>query len=203
MRQRSDRLMDLAISPIDEAFKSVVGQGSGDAEVPQPEKRTIYLAHEIDEDLALAFIATLHRLVQEDTKDPITLIINAPGGDDVCGFGMYDALLAAKEEVPVIATIRGAAMSMAPVILQACTERRMGRNSYLMMHQSWGFTYYHSTLQAERLVRFMRMMEDHATRLLTERTVMTPEEFNEKIAVGDWYMGAREAKRLGFVDVIE
>lgn len=202
MRQRSERLLDLAISPIDEAFKSVVGRGSGDAEIPAPERRTLYLAHEIDEDLALAFIASMQRLVEEDTKDPINLIINCLGGDDISGFGMYDAIISARKSVDVIAEVRGGAMSMAAVLLQAATERKMGKNSYFMVHQSWGLYYAHSTVQMESITRFLRQMEDHATRLLVERTAMTPAEFNEKIKAADWYMNAKQAKRLGFVDEV-
>src|ERR1044072_5091579 len=169
MRKRSERLLDLAISPIDEAFKSVVGFGSGDAEIPAPEKRTLYLAHEVDEDLALAFISTMHRLT-EDSNDPINIIVNCLGGDDISGFGMYDAVAAAAKEVPVIMTVRGAAMSMAAVILQAAKTRRMGANSYFMVHQSWGLYYAHSTVQLERITDFMREMETRATKLLVART---------------------------------
>lgn len=200
---RSDsRLVDLAISPIDEAFKSVVGRGSGDAEVPEPEKRTLYLAHQIDEDLALAFIASLHRMTDDDSNDPINIIINCLGGDDISGFGIYDAVAAAAEQVEVIATVRGAAMSMASVILQAATERKMGANSYFMVHQSWGLVYAHSTRQMSVIAKFMEKMEQRATKLLVARSDMTAAEFDAKIAATDWYMDANEALRHGFVDEV-
>lgn len=64
---------------------------------------------------------------------PISLIINNPGGDEIEGLAIYDAIKACKNHVT--ATVYGKCYSMAGYILQAADERIMTPNSSFMLHE--------------------------------------------------------------------
>lgn len=196
-----DALTDLAISPIDEAFKAVVGAPSGDGgSVPDPVNRTLYLGHEIDEFISAAFSASIHTLSITDA--PIFVVFNTPGGVTLDGLAIYDAITAAQTAgAPVIGTVRGCAMSMGIVILQACAQRRMSANSYIMIHDGWGETD-GTVTQAEADIAWWREMENRCNRLTAARSTLTPKEIEERIKGKNWYLNAKQAYRYAFVDEV-
>jgi ATP-dependent protease ClpP protease subunit len=200
--KRSERLLDLAISPFDEAYKSIIGLPFGEGDIrSEPKRRTLFLAHEIDEYQALAFDSLMQQLC-DASEQPIYIVFNCPGGNTLDGFGMHDTISLAKDAgSPVIGTVRGTAMSMAPVVLQACTQRRMTKNSYLMVHQGWGVTL-GSVSEAERDVKWWRAMENRCNAIMANRGNITAKEIAERIKAGNWYLTAKQALEAGFVDEV-
>lgn len=67
---------------------------------------------------------------------PITIIMNNIGGDYYHGLGIYDAIVACKNHVTIIAY--GNCMSMGAVILQAADDRVLSKNCRFMIH--YGYT---------------------------------------------------------------
>lgn len=67
--------------------------------------------------------------------NPITIIMNNPGGDVTHGMAIYDAIKACKNFVTI--KVKGNACSMGGYILQAADERIMTPNSVFMFHEGY------------------------------------------------------------------
>lgn len=74
-------------------------------------------------------------ILESISKDPITIIMNNPGGDVYHGLAIYDAIKACESQVTV--KVFGSAMSMGSIILQAADERIMSPNSVQMVHYGY------------------------------------------------------------------
>ncbi len=83
--------------------------------------------------MAERVIKALHLLDQKD--EPITIIMNNPGGDWYHGMAIYDAIKGCQSHVTI--KVYGMAMSMGGVILQAADKRIMSPNSRFMMHYGY------------------------------------------------------------------
>ena len=77
-------------------------------------KRTIYLNGEINDEAALSIITQLHYL-EDNSQEPITLVINSPGGSVSAGLAIYDVMQALS--CPVTTAAVGLAASMAALVL--------------------------------------------------------------------------------------
>ena len=77
-------------------------------------KRTIYLNGEINDEAALSIITQLHYL-EDNSQEPITLVINSPGGSVSAGLAIYDVMQALS--CPVTTAAIGLAASMAALVL--------------------------------------------------------------------------------------
>lgn len=87
----------------------------------------------VDAIMAERLIKALHLLDQKD--EPITIIMNNPGGDWYHGMAIYDAIKACQSHVTI--KVYGMAMSMGAVILQAADKRVMMPNARFMMHYGY------------------------------------------------------------------
>jgi ATP-dependent protease ClpP protease subunit len=113
---------------------------------------------------------------------------------------LYDTLLQMRSDgVHVTTKVLGGTYSMGAVLLQAGTERLMGRGSFLMIHE--GSLEFSSTYAGVKdLTQFMELFHKRAAEVLAEPSILSKKEVKERWARRDWYMDYREAKRLGFVD---
>ncbi len=94
--------------------------------------RTLYLKDEVDfnEELGPDL-----EMLSKINLDPITIYISSNGGSVPDGIAIIRAIEKVQSEgVHVIGIVRGHALSMAFLILQACSERRMGHFDILMAH---------------------------------------------------------------------
>jgi ATP-dependent Clp endopeptidase proteolytic subunit ClpP len=87
----------------------------------------------VDTIMAERVIKALHLLDQKE--EPITIIMNNPGGDWLHGMAIFDAIKECKSHVTI--KVKGMAMSMGAVILQAADHRIMSPNSRFMMHYGY------------------------------------------------------------------
>jgi len=76
--------------------------------------RTILVAKPVDRDLMASITAQLLLLDSEDSKKPITMYINCPGGDADSGFAIYDCMRFIT--APVHTVCMGLAASAAIII---------------------------------------------------------------------------------------
>jgi ATP-dependent protease ClpP protease subunit len=95
-----------------------------------PQTRTIYLLETVDELFAEYTIKALDVLSAK--ADPIRIIMNNFGGDELCGMGVYDYIKTMKQHITI--DVFGHCMSMAAWILQSADERRMSKHAQLMVH---------------------------------------------------------------------
>jgi ATP-dependent protease ClpP protease subunit len=88
----------------------------------------------VDAFMAESIIKSMY-LLETLNDDPITILMNNPGGDFFHGLAIYDAINTAKS----LCTIKvfGHAMSMGSIILQAADYRIMMPNSRFMIHYGY------------------------------------------------------------------
>ena len=96
--------------------------------------RSILLSGEINKESADKFIKDL-LVLESESKDPVKVFINSPGGDVDAGFAIYDMVRFVS--CPVIMVGMGLIASAASLILLAVpAERRVGLpNSSYLIHQ--------------------------------------------------------------------
>ena len=96
--------------------------------------RPILLSGEINKESADKFIKDL-LVLESESKDPVKVFINSPGGDVDAGFAIYDMVRFVS--CPVIMVGMGLIASAASLILLAVpAERRVGLpNSSYLIHQ--------------------------------------------------------------------
>ena len=106
------------------------------AEVTQ--SRTIRIIGEITDEMA-AYICSEIRYLSRNSKEPLTLILNSPGGSISAGMAIYDTLKASGCEVTTV--VEGTAASMA-AFLATCAATKGRRfcqpNAEIMVHQPLG-----------------------------------------------------------------
>jgi ATP-dependent Clp protease protease subunit len=96
--------------------------------------RTILLTGEVDKDLSEKVIRHL-LLLESLSAEPITILIDSPGGDVYAGFSIFDMIRFVKAPVRIVGM--GLIASAAALILLAVPkERRFGLpNSTYLIHQ--------------------------------------------------------------------
>lgn len=134
----------------------------------------------------------------------IEIRIDSEGGESISGNLMYDHIRLYKGKTTGVVTRE--AMSMASVILQACTTRKIYRHAWLHIHtmQTFGslsLTELSDVADFEDLKRGLEkgtnfILESYALRTKIERAAI------RKLMDEDRRMFAAEALELGFVDEI-
>lgn len=164
--------------------------------------RTVYIGgSEIDHNCAENAIKSLFLLGKKD--EPITVIINSPGGDEYHGLAIYDAIRACKGHV----TIRGIGhvMSMGAWIMQAGDTREMTPHATMMIHygerEQDGHTKNHIKW-AEESERVSKLMEETFLVKIREKHPKFPKaRLKEKINF-DFFLTASQAVEMGLADKI-
>lgn len=97
--------------------------------------RIVFLGGGIDDETANTIIAQMLFLSNEDSKSPINLYINSPGGSVSAGLAIYDTMQFLRCDVNTYCVGMGA--SMAAVLMCGGTKgkRFMLPNSRLLLHQ--------------------------------------------------------------------
>jgi ATP-dependent Clp protease, protease subunit len=136
-------------------------------------------------------------------EQPLTLLINSPGGGVYDAFGIIDLMESSRLEIQTVGI--GMVASMAALIFTAGTKgkRVMSRNSFIMTHQFSQVTEgrYHEFVaqrshEDEIQVRFVQHFLRH--------TKMTEKQIND-VLLGptDKWISAKEALKYGLCDVIK
>ena len=134
---------------------------------------------------------------------PLTLLINSPGGSVYDGFGIIDLMKSSKLEIQTVGI--GMIASMAALIFVAGTKgkRVMSKNSYLMTHQFFQAVEgrYHEFIaqrshEDDLHNKFVKHFLDH--------TKLNEQQINE-ILLGstDRMISAEQALEYGMCDVIQ
>lgn len=155
----------------------------------------------VDAHMAERIIKALHLLDQKN--EPITIIMNNPGGDYYHGMAIYDAIKACQSEITI--RVFGMAMSMGALILQAADNRVMAPNSRFMIH--YGFDSLHGTAKnVERWMEESKKLSKLAEDLLLERIREKHPTFKAEqlkaMLDPDTILDAQETVNLGLADEV-
>lgn len=163
--------------------------------------RTVTI-QEVSEYSASQINDTLWRYHREFPGQPVTVLLNSPGGSVFAGLAIFDTLLALRHAGTEVTTIAyGMAASMGSILLQAGDVRMMAPNSYLMIHEvSSGVR--GTVSDVEDTTKFMKKLQNKALDILSERSTLTRETIRRRSSRMDWWMDAEEALEAGFIDTI-
>lgn len=180
-----------------------------------PETRTVYLGsveHTIEQGESGTDGAMVERLIKAlhildssapNGDQPITIIMNNPGGDKYHGVAIFDAIKACKNHITI--KVFGHAMSMGSIILQAADRRIFSPNSKIMIHYgTWGHYGHPKEFYkwAEEGKKYDSWMEEvYFEKIKEKKPAFTLNKIKEMLNF-DTILNAKEALELGLIDEI-
>ena len=162
--------------------------------------RIIFLADEINDQVANIVIAQLLFLEMDNPEADISLYINSPGGSVTAGMAIYDTMNYIKPDVRTVCV--GMAASMGAFLLMAGEKgKRLALpNSEIMIHQPLGGASGQAT-DVEIRAKWLLRTKDKMIRMMSEMTGK-PEEKLRLDCERDYFMSAEEALEYGIIDQI-
>jgi ATP-dependent Clp protease protease subunit len=158
--------------------------------------RTILLSGEINKPLAERVVRSLI-LLEEESKDPIRVYIDSPGGDADAGYAIFDMMRFVKPQITMIG-MGLVASAAAIIILAAPRERRVGLpNSHYLIHQPMSGTRGVAT-EIEIHAKEIEKLRERINRLIAEETGQAMDKV-KKDTDRDYWMNAEEAVAYGLL----
>ena len=155
-------------------------------------ERILCVQGEINADSACDFVSKLIELNLESTDEPITVLINSPGGEVSSGLLMYDSIVGSA--APIRTVCLGKACSMGAVLFMASPQQRlMLPNSELMIHQPLlGGTVSGNASSIRCISDSLLKTKDRINKLISKHTGKSLQEVDDAMSY-DHYFSAREA----------
>jgi ATP-dependent protease ClpP protease subunit len=163
---------------------------------------------DVDRENALDFVEKFKKLEIELLKkkaelfgyEPLIRVhIMSEGGDIFAGMNMMNVLETSRVKIHTIA--QGSCCSAATFMLLGGSERRMGRNAYVLIHQisteMWG-NFQELKHELKSTDKFMRMLK----KMYLEKTQI-PEKILKKLMKKDIYLSPKDCLKYGIVHALE
>jgi ATP-dependent Clp protease protease subunit len=145
--------------------------------------------------------------------EPIELLFNSPGGSVFDGMHLFDFLDELKAKGHRVTTrTQGMAASMAGILLQAGSERVMGREAWVLIHEISTIAYGKASEiedEVELVKRLQKRVIDIFVKRSKEAHAANPDVVTEPLTVTkvrqgwkrkDWWIDSETALRMGIVD---
>ena len=161
-------------------------------------ERIIFLAGQVEDNMANAICAQILLLAAEDSEKDIYLYINSPGGSVTAGMAIYDTMQYIKNDVATVAMGLAASMGQFLLCAGAPGKRYALPHARIMMHQpsgGIGGTASDIKIQAEQMAYTKKTLAD----LIAEHTGQKAETIQADSDRDRWFT-AEAAKEYGFVD---
>ena len=161
-------------------------------------ERTIFLSGAIDDDMSNSVVARLLYLDSLNSKQPIFLYINSPGGSVSAGLAIYDTMQAIQS--PIYTISFGLTASAAALILAGgkAGYRMSLPSARIMIHQP---LLGKSQGNSETEMRELAWMRDYLSHLLSNLTGQ-PIDKIKRDTQQDFFMSASEAQKYGIIDTV-
>lgn len=166
-----------------------------------------YDATEQGVDFAMAerMVKGLHLLdaAARGGDQPITILMNNPGGDEYHGLAIFDAIKSCHNQVSII--VYGHAMSMGSIILQAADERIMAPHSRMMIHYgTWGFSEHPKVVYkwADEGKKWDKWMIEMYLEKIREKHPKFTKKKVDEMCNFDTFFTAQEAVDIGLADKV-
>jgi ATP-dependent Clp protease protease subunit len=161
-------------------------------------ERIVFLAGEVNDQMASTVIAQLLYLESEDPDKDIYMYINSPGGSVTAGMAIYDTMQYIKCDVSTICV--GMAASMGAFLLSGGTKGKRCAlpNAEVMIHQPLGGAQGQATdisIAAEHILKTKRKING----ILAANCGKTVEEISADCERDNW-KDAEEAREYGLID---
>lgn len=160
-------------------------------------KRMIFLTDEVNERTSDELIKELLYLGESDPEEPVTLLINSPGGEVQSGLAVYDLIRLMKS--PVNTVCIGRAYSMAAILFLSGEKRLMLPHTEIMIHDP---SYSNANIGGQKPHEIQRKIDSlNETRMITDRIIAerTGKPLQEilKLTQEDTYYKAEAAVEYG------
>jgi ATP-dependent Clp protease protease subunit len=158
--------------------------------------RTILLSGEVNKETSERFIRQL-LLLESLSAEPITVLIDSPGGDVDAGYAIFDMIRFVAAPVRIVGM--GLVASAAALILLAVPkERRLGLpNSHYLIHQPLSGIRGVAT-EIEIHARELEKTRERVNKVISEATGQSLEQVR-KDTDRDFWMNAEEAIGYGLI----
>jgi ATP-dependent Clp protease, protease subunit len=163
-------------------------------------ERIIFLGTPINDQIANVIVAQLLFLNHEDSRKPIQMFINSPGGVINAGLAIYDTMHFIDAPVSTIAV--GLAASFGTILLTAGKPgmRYALPNATIHLHQPLGGAQGQAS-DIEIAAREILRQRDLINAILRRHTTMD-DEIISKSTDRDFYMTPERAVELGVIDAV-
>ena len=163
-------------------------------------ERIIFLAGQINDNVASVITAQLLFLEAEDPKKEIYLYINSPGGLVTAGLGIYDTMQYIKPEISTLCI--GQAASMGSFLLAAGSKGKRFSlpNSRIMVHQpSAGFQGQATDIEIH--AKEVLSLKERLNEIYSKHTGKNVDDIKSALE-RDNFMTADAAKLFGLIDEV-
>ena len=162
--------------------------------------RIIFLGVGINDDVANIIQAQLLFLESADSKKPISIYLNSPGGSVYAGLGIYDTMQYIAPEVATICT--GMAASMAAVLMCAGAPKKRTAlpHSRIMIHQPMGGAEGQAS-DIEITAKEIQKLKKELYEIIAKHSGQTYDKVYAD-SDRDYWMTAQEAKDYGMIDEV-
>ena len=164
-------------------------------------QRIIAIRGEITQESAFEFAQSVQYLNSVSETEPVTVLVNSPGGSIDAGLLMYDVI--SSSPAPVRLLVMGMAYSMAAVIFASGSHGRyMLPHSKLMLHEPLlGYPIGGNTSSIKTISDDLLATRDRINTILAQHTGRSREEI-EEATKHDHYFTAKESVQFGLCDAV-
>ena len=166
--------------------------------------RTIILNDDIAEHIVEYVYLPLKAFEEDDSMEPVTLILNSSGGSVSDGFFLAHYL--AQYSKPLNIQVLGYACSMATVLLASGGKneniiRSCYPCSYVLIHDGYVALAAAESKTAADIMGFNNQIDEMIRKFFLENTNLTAEEYDTH-ARHQWFLFAEEMKQKNLIDRI-
>lgn len=165
--------------------------------------RSIFIDDEITESFFSGVILPFMQMEKEDSKKPIHIYINSPGGNIMDALVFCDML--DKTKCPVIIEVVGYAYSMAGYICMAGANNKKVKRichkySFALIHAG-SVGYSGDARKAKQIQAFYDKLDDMIKDYILTHTKITEKQYKANLDV-EWYLTSDQMLELGLVDEV-
>lgn len=167
-------------------------------------KRTVVFNQEIEENIIELVYLPLKDFEEDDKEEPVTLILNSPGGSVSDSFFLAHYLKHYKKKLNIIVT--GYAASMATVILAGGANneniiRKCYPSSYGLIHDGYIALTSTESKSANDILAFNNDVDAAIRQFMLDNTDIPSDLYDSK-ARHQWFLTAQEMKKYNLIDEI-
>lgn len=168
------------------------------------ERRTIILNYDVSDDIVERVFLPLKEFEEDDSTEPVTLILNSSGGSVSDGF--FLAHYISQYSKPLNILVPGYACSMAAIILAGGGKnenviRSCFPCSYALIHDGYVALTAQESKTAADIMNFNDKIDEQIKDFIMQNTNITKEEYDSHMR-HQWFLYAQDMLEKGLIDKI-
>lgn len=168
------------------------------------DNRTVVMNEYVTDATVEKVFLPMREFEKDDSKDPVTIILNSCGGDVSNGF--YLAQYISQYSKPLHIIVPGIAASMAGIILAGGGKnenvtRYCFPASYVLLHDGYVALESSEARTADDIMDFNKRVDADIRQFIIDNTNISAELY-DKHARQQWFIKSTEMKELGLIDRI-